>query len=315
MTLKKLHHPIFKILFLPQQKLTSNMNKLKFLLLGSIAFLSSCSSDDSSPTSVTEEPNLIIKLKFSDTQPRLNNFGQPSEIAPGNAAQSPIVNGMSAHYIELASSATTLLGEGEVIYKGDDTNAGGSQAIDFSKAIIVANGEVFLKVPLKDIAAGSYDWIRVSVSYQNGTIKFLHNGNMYNGTLASFIGYNNYITSFNVNGQTVTVNDDKKQGYWAFETLGQIIQGQAPEGAVTVPNPLFNSSPIPQGSCVLTGQFNNGLNITGNETKDIVVDLSFSINNSFEWTEINHDGKYEPTAGETLIDMGLRGLIPYVTYQ
>jgi hypothetical protein len=289
------------------------MNKLKFLLLGGIAFFYSCSnSDDSSPTA---EPNLIVRLKFDKDQVRLNNLGNPSAIANGNAAQSPIINGMSAHYIELAPTATTLLGEGEIIYKGDDTTAGGDKAIDFSKAIISANGEVFLKVPLKEITAGNYDWVRVSVSYQNGTIKFLHNGSEYNGTLASFIGYNNYIGSFSINGQTVTVNDDKLQGYWAFETLGQVIQGQAPPGAVTVPNPLFNSSPIPQGSCVLTGQFGNGLTITGNETKDITVDLSFSVNNSFEWTEINQDGKYEPGAGETLVDMGLRGLIPYVTYQ
>ena len=292
------------------------MNKLKFLLLGGIAFFYSCSSDDSASTTnpVTTEPNLVIRLKFDKNQVRLNNLGNPSIVANGNAAQSPTVNGMSAHYIELAPAATTLLGEGEIIYKGDDTMAGGEKAIDFSKAIITANGEVFLKVPLKEIAAGNYNWVRVSVSYQNGTIKFLHNGSEYNGTLASFIGYNNYISSFNVNGKSVAVNGNKLQGYWAFETLGNVIQGQAPAGAVTVPNPLFNSSPIPQGSCVLTGQFNNGLNITGNETKDITVDLSFSVNNSFEWTEINNDGKYEPGAGETLVDMGLRGLIPYVTY-
>ena len=75
---------------------------------------------------------------------------------------------------------------------------------------------------------------------------------------------------------------------------------------------MFNSSPIPQGSCVVTGQFANGLTVTGNETQDIVVMLSFSINNSFEWTEVNFDGKYEPTAGEQVVDMGLRGLIPIV---
>ena len=96
--------------------------------------------------------------------------------------------------------------------------------------------------------------------------------------------------------------------------MGIIQQGQAPPGAVTVPNPLFSTSPIPQGSCVLTGQFSEGLTITGNETKDITIDLSFSINNSVEWNEINTDGKFEPAAGEALTDMGLRGLIPYVTY-
>ncbi|RYJ45678.1 hypothetical protein [Flavobacterium beibuense] len=289
------------------------MKKLIALTLSSVVFLFSCSNSDDSQT--TAEPNLVIKLKFDKNQVRLNNFGQPSEIGEGNAAQTPLVNYMSAHYIELAPSATTLLGEGEIVYKGEETTAGGSKAIDFSKAILGQDGEVFLTIPLSQVAAGDYSWVRVSVSYQNGTIKFLSNGNELTGTMASFIGYNNYITSFDINGNTVAVNSNKLQGYWAFETLGFIIDGQAPEGAVTVPNPLFESSPIPQGSCVLTGQFANGLSITGNETKDITINLSFSIKDSFEWNEVNADGKFEPAAGETLTDMGLRGLIPYVTYQ
>jgi hypothetical protein len=76
---------------------------------------------------------------------------------------------------------------------------------------------------------------------------------------------------------------------------------------------LFDSSPIPQGSCVVTGQFENGLTITGDETEDVTVTLSFSVNQSFEWTEINTDGKFEPSAGEELVDMGLRGLKPMVS--
>lgn len=287
------------------------MNKLKFILLGSLALLYSCGSDDAAPAA---EPSLVIRLKFDENQVRLNNLGQPSSVAEGNAAQTPVVNGMSTHYIELVPNALTQIGEGAIIYKGDDTMAGGVKAIDFSKAIITGDGEVFLKVPLKDIAAGNYDWVRVSVSYQNGDIKFLHSGNEYDGTMISFLGYNNYITTFDINGNPVTVNDDKLQGFWAFETMGIVQQGQAPPGAVTVPNPLFETSPIPQGSCVLTGQFADGLTITGNETKDITVDLSFSIKNSIEWHEVNADGKFEPAAGETLTDMGLRGLIPYVTY-
>jgi len=138
------------------------------------------------------------------------------------------------------------------------------------------------------------------------------NGTDIIGTIASFVGYNTYITSFDLNGSVIDVNANRLQGFWAFEALGFSTQGQAPEGATTVPNPLFESSPIPQGSCVVTGKFENGLTISGNETNDVVVTLSFSINNSFEWTEVNADGKFDPSAGETLVDMGLRGLIPYV---
>lgn len=89
--------------------------------------------------------------------------------------------------------------------------------------------------------------------------------------------------------------------------------GQAPAGATTVVNPLFNTSPIPAGSCVVTAAFANGkLKITGSETKDIVVECSFSTNKSVEWKDLNPNGKWEPLKGETLVDMGIRGLIPTI---
>jgi hypothetical protein len=106
------------------------------------------------------------------------------------------------------------------------------------------------------------------------------------------------------------VNGNRLQGFWAFEALGFTEQGQAPAGATTVPNPLFETSPIPQGSCVVTGAFEEPLRSTGEETEDLEITLSFSVNNSFEWQEVVQDGKFEPSAGEEVVDMGLRGLIP-----
>ena len=50
--------------------------------------------------------------------------------------------------------------------------------------------------------------------------------------------------------------------------------------------------------------------INGNENKDVVVTLSLSNNNGFEWTEVTADGKFEPSIGENVVDIGLRGLIP-----
>ncbi len=285
------------------------MKTIKLLFVAVALIFLSCSEDkDDNP-----QPNLVIKLKFDPTQERLNNLGQPSSIPSGNASQSPNVNRMSANYIEFAPTATTLLGDGEIIFRGPETSAGGSNAIDFQNAIFAGDNETFLTIPLSEVSSGSYQWVRVSLAYQEGTIDLLVNGNDITGTLGSFVGFNTYITSFTLNGSNIDVNANRLQGFWAFEALGFTSQGQAPEGATTVPNPLFASSPIPQGSCVVTGQFENGLTITGNETKDIVVTLSFSINNSFEWTEVNADGKFEPSAGEQVVDMGLRGLIPIVS--
>lgn len=286
------------------------MKKLVWTVIIFGVLFSSCKSDEDCCLPTPEGNNLIIKFKFDATQQRLNNLGQPAIIPAGNAAQSPIFSRMSANYIELAPNANTLLGNGEVIYSGLETTEGGAIAINYQAAQFAGNDEVFVSVPLSQVATGNYDWVRVSLAYQEGSINILQNGTDITGTLASFVGYNSYITNFDVNGSTFNINENKLQGFWAFEALGFTTQGQAPVGATTVPNPLFDSSPIPQGSCVVTGEFENGFTITGNETEDVVVTLSFSVNNSFEWTEINADGKYEPAIGEQPVDMGLRGLIP-----
>ncbi len=309
---------IYQTKFLPLNSLLTmksrthkHFKKFNLLFIAILMLSVSCSDEDSQ--SNTDEPRLIIKLNFDANQPRLDNLGQPATIPNGNAAQTPFVQRMSANYIEFAPTATTLLGQGEIIYKGAETNAGGEMAIDFQQSTFAGDDEVFLSIPLNEVINGSYEWVRVSLAYQEGDIVFLNNGSEITGTLASFVGFNNYITSFDLNGSQIIVNDNVLQGFWAFEALGFTSQGQAPEGATTVPNPLFNTSPIPQGSCVVTGQFSNAFNITGNETEDVIVTLSFSVNNSFEWTEVNADGKYEPSSGEQVVDMGLRGLIPSFT--
>jgi hypothetical protein len=285
------------------------MKKVYILLIFLIAALPffSCSSDNS-----PEEPMLIIKFQFDENQSRLNNLGQPSVVAPGNAAQSPIFNTIAAHYIEMAPNAFTQIGQGAVIYHASETNIGGSTAIDFDQSKTVSEGETFLKIPLSQVAAGSYEWMRVSLSYQNYQINIRHQNVDYSGTLASFVGYNTYISEFNIGNNIFQVNGNRAQGYWAFGLNNQPYSssGQAPANATTVPNPIASTSPIPQGSCVVTGKFASNLVVNGNETDDIVITLSLSINNSFEWQEVTADGKFEPSIGENVVDMGLRGLIP-----
>jgi hypothetical protein len=96
------------------------------------------------------EPKVIIKFKFDAGQARLNNFGQPTTIAAGNAAQTPLFNFIPAHYIEFSPNATAQLGQGYVAYQAPETSLGGSTAIDFSTAIQVKEGEAFLEIPSKD---------------------------------------------------------------------------------------------------------------------------------------------------------------------
>ncbi len=272
------------------------------------------------------EARLIFKFRFDSTQARLSNTGLPEALPAGHAGQSPRFNKMSAHYIELAPIAVTPLGGGAVLYLAPETTVGGSRAIDFEKSTGTGNGETFFSVPLKDVAPGKYEWLRVSLAYQNYDVRYLFDTvvagtpfrQQFTGTVASFIGYNTYLKNYSIKTQPVTVNSNKKQGYWGFETsvpgaATQIVTGQSPEGATTVVNPLFATSPIPQGSCVVTAAFSPGaFQITGTEKKDVVIEVSLSTNKSFEWKEVVADGLWEPGKGEQVVNMGIRGMIPKI---
>jgi hypothetical protein len=284
----------------------------------SVLLLDSCTKDEMDPGStdpVDAGPRLILKFRFDSTQVRLNNLGQASTVITGHGAQSPVFNKMSAHYVEFAPGALTPLGQGDIVYKAPETILGGDTAIDFDLSIAVGNNEAFLDIPLSELGVGTYQWLRVSLAYQNYNIRFSSVGLPFTGTIASFIGYRTYIGQYMVADSTVSVNANKLQGYWAFEVNDPplpvpVTEGQAP--GTTVVNPLFATSPVPAGSCVVTGAFPVPLTITGNETEDVVVIVSVSTNKSFEWLEIDGDNIFEPVDGETVVDMGVRGMIPTV---
>lgn len=274
-----------------------------FALLA-LAF-SSCDRDQP-----TDDVMLRFIIRTDPTQARLNNLGQPATMPSNHAAQSPSYNKIGAHYIELSPDMYTAVGSGQVAYHAPETTLGGDNAIDFDSARIITPNTEFLAIPLKSISAGTYNYLRVSVLYQNYNINYHTSGIDGTGTLASLVGFNTYLRNLTINTQSISVNANKLQGFWAFETFGMTSQGQAPAGATTVPNPLFATSPIPAGSCLVTGQFPTPLTITGDETEDITIVVSFSTNNSFEWRD-NGDGLFDPQT-DTVVDMGLRGMIPTI---
>ncbi len=294
-----------------------NTKKILLALLCLTAFISSCKDNKSDQDPVTPaQPMLIFKFSFDSTQVRLDNFGRPCTVPAGHGALSPVFNSISAHYIELAQDSLTLLGSGKVLYRAPETNLGGSLAIDFNQSRVVHEGETFFSVPLQDVTPGTYRWLRVSLAYQNYDVPLRSAGFDFTGTLASFIGFNTYITTFSPKNHPVLLNANRAQGYWAFEMnifgTDTVFQGQAP--GTTVPNPISATSPIPAGSCVVTGAFQNGsLTISGNESQDIIVNVSLSNNKSFEWTDANGNNIYEPPS-DTVVDMGIRGMIPYIVH-
>lgn len=290
------------------------MKPISILLSGiALLCLQSCEKDNSSGVTPVS-PNINFIFKFDSTQVRLNGAGVPTPVPAGHAAQSPRFNNMSAHYLELTSSPNTFPGAGAVLFKAPEVTTGGSLAIDFSRSRFAGPDQTFLTVPLSALAAGTYNYLRVSLAYQNYNVYINAAGTTIDATVAAFIGFNTYLSSYKIKDSTVNVNANKLQGYWAIEGkapgFGFVTSGQAPPGATTVPNPLFASSPIPAGSCLVTGQFAAPLVITGTENKDINIIVSLSTNKSFQWISADGNTTYDPANGDQVVDMGIRGLVP-----
>lgn len=278
-----------------------------FVLVATLTLgISSCGKED-------KDPMLIFKYTFDETGERLDNFGNPASISLGHGVQTPNFKELGVHSIELINSTPGLPTDQTIVYKGAEKTHNGQEGIDFDQELIVKEGEVLVSIPLSSITPGTYNYLRNSLGYQNYAIDFLYMDPTFGpldlqGTIASFVGFKTYISSFDINSETITVNDIVNQGYWAFNISNPVSVTQSGNAPVTtVPNPLDAVSPIPLGSCLVTGEFESPLVITGEEDADVVVEVAVSINQSFEWEDTNPDGKYEPAA-ENVVDMGTRGL-------
>jgi hypothetical protein len=281
-----------------------------------------------------KEPDKMLHfiLKFDALQEKLGNNGLPAALRTDLAAQSPALNSIGFNGIELVQNEFTKFGQGVSVFSAPETTSGGEKAIDYQQVKSVKEGETIISIPLKSIAAGTYNWIRTSVAYQNFDVVF----NMLNvpfagnfleerGTMASFMASNTFITPYKIWEKMDSTKGNKKQGFWAFETklspaykpYNRMFNGQSATGTITSPNPLLQTAPTPLDNTILTGRFEAPLSISGSETADVTVTLSFSNNKSFEWEEtINRNGKWDfnmqPVPGqpsvERVIDMGLRSL-------
>ena len=279
------------------------------------------------------DPTITFTIKFDALQDRLDSNGQPTTTTTASA-QTPVFNKIGINYFELSSDANTLLGTGNILLNTPDITVAGStnKAVDFSQLKMLADGDVLVTMPLKNFAAGQYQYARLSVPYLNFDVAFNlldvpFAGDFLDerGAVAAFLAPNTFITNYKVFDKTQTINGTKKRGAWSFETklspgytaYNNIYNGQIPDSTITVVNPLRLTSPIPSGASVITGKFAVPLTITGTETQNISVVLSLSINKSFEWQDkLRKNGKWDieaqantgATVYEPLIDLGLRGL-------
>ncbi len=295
--------------------------------LSALLFLG-CSEDDPLPFS----PLLNITFVMDENADRLDNFGDPIGVPDGNAGQNPDFEVLGLHFIGLYPDKFTPYDQGTTVFLSPTTEAGGFSAIDFEQELFLTKDEDTYSIPLDQLEAGTYEFFRSSIGFQKFKIEYNLGGASADpdwpdgisddvaveGTIASFLGYNTYIGSYDIAGEMVSVNENKLQGYFGMYSRGEVAgfpfsdlsQGDAP--VTTVPNPIDETSPVPDGSCVVTGQFPTALIIPENPTQDINIRVVISINQSFEWIDANGNGKYEPLLGEEVVDMGTRGVFPVV---
>lgn len=225
----------------------------KIILIISVVttfIFSSCDKD------IKHFSTVDFKSIFDETQVRLDKDGNPVTLPAGNAAQSPRINELSIHYLELSQDEFTPYKKGAQLYKSAETIDGGAVAIDFDSAIIVSENEISFTVNINRIANDNYNYVRASVSYLNYDIDLiLRNipsvGDVETtGTVASFIGYNTYIRTLQIMQLSTDINANKSQGFWAFEThltapyesYNSTYSGQS-IGITTCVNPIAATSP------------------------------------------------------------------------
>ena len=312
------------------------MNPIKlalFVLLG--CTIISCNKDDDDNPNTTGDQDYKLNITFvmdADAD-RLDNLGNPATMPAGNAGQNPDFETLGIHFMGLYQDQFTPYANGVTLFSSPTTEEGGDSAIDFENQLFLTDSDDQFSIPLANIAAGTYEYFRSSLGFQKYNITYNLGGASstnpdwpdgisddidVDGTLASFLGFNNYITNYTIANESVTVNGNKLQGYFGLESNGEIAgfsfsevnEGYAPQ--TTVPNPINATSPVPAGSCVVTGKFPSALTIPENPTEDINVQVVISINKSFEWEDGNGNNKYEPILGEEVVDMGTRGVFPSV---
>lgn len=293
-------------------------------------FLLSCANDDEATTS---NPMLNITFIMDSDADRLDNLGNPVSIPTGNAGQNPDFEILGLHFIGLYPDKFTPYENGATVFISPTTDEGGSTAIDFENELFLAEAENKLSVPLSEINSGTYEYFRSSIGFQKYKIIYNLKGASSNNpnwpigvnddidieaTLASFLGFNTYIENYTLDSQSVEINSNKLQGYYGLESNGEVAgfefieltEGGAPQ--TTVPNPIASTSPVPNGSCVVTGEFPVALQVPETPTEDINIQVIISINNSFEWEDNNGNNKFEPLLGEQVVDMGTRGVFPSI---
>jgi hypothetical protein len=268
---------------------------ISFFLLF-IIFESSChKSEDQYPENrYPEFTNLRFVVKFDSTQERLDNYGNIVSVPAGHSAQSPYDNSILIKAIKFLKDSTFGYDSGAAVYYNSDGSL--SYGASYYDNLISS-----LDAP------GTFKYIRIYFYYQKFRIKFMQNGNLMTGKLLSFLWPLNSSYTYQIQDSIVTTDSITEMGEWYLESgnLPSILHGQIPNPP-TEPNSLFYSYPVPSQEYIVTSPISPNLFLDRPDSKTITI--SISTNQCFEWIEHSDPNFFEPFNGDTIVDVGIRGV-------
>ncbi|MEO8087058.1 MAG: hypothetical protein ABI763_09575 [Bacteroidota bacterium] len=282
-----------------KQDLNPFLNKFRILILSiPILVISSCKDKEILPDKTVNPPASIeIFIHIDSLQDRLDNFGNPANIPTNHGTLSPKFNSVSIFKIELLDDSTENFNSGLIIYQSSDR-------------VELHDGDSQLEYFYGNQLPRQFKFIRVYFNDQNYHFDLKYNGNIIDGTLLSFLWPNNYSSSFHIKDSIVNNDSIVHEGKWFLElgsTNNPVLNGEVvPLSNITQPNVLYQEWPVPSSMYVVTCPINPIFSIDKFEHKSFV--LSISSNKCFEWVEHSDPAFFEPFDGDTIVDVGIRGL-------
>ncbi len=287
----------------------SNLAISRFIIIY-FALLISCrteNEDDSRPEPVfPPSAELTITIKFDPLQDRLDSFGVPNPIPIGHEALSPNINGMKIGFIELLSDSIIPYNDGlkllqsNIVYNASDT--GYKCCSD-----LIPNNFIYETSISSTLIPDTFKYIRIYFVYENLDISYKFNNNIYAGSVAAFLAPKALTFNYQISDSAFNSYSLKTNGQWYFEVdtpgFGTILSGDA---LTTQPNILYNSNPVPSGGCIVTCPITPFLFL--DKPDSISITISISTNKSFEWIEHSDPAFFEPFDGDTIVDVGIRGI-------
>jgi hypothetical protein len=289
--------------------------KLKFhiykyaFVLAVTCILFSCGKKDDDHRPIPKIPpytHLTVRIHFDSLQDRLDNYGNISAVPVGHGAQSPAFNSVSIGFIELLTDSTIPYQEGINIYNG--TLAINASDTGYTCCTnLLEDGSEFQTNIDSPYIPGTFKYVRIYFVYENYNVSYFSNGAIYQGAVAAFLSPKTLAYYYRIGDSTITGATVKLNGEWMLEVdtpgYGTILQDRA---AATQPNVLYNSLVPPSGGCIVTCRIDPELTLGDLDSRTIT--LSISSNKCFEWTEHSDPNYFEPFNGDTIVDVGIRGV-------